>query len=88
MCNCTGENRPQPRVDLYGIHILQCPNYGIPTTVHNNVVHMLVLLLRTLGLAVSLEPIGLFDNINEDDNRRPDILIQNPYGETRGRVAT
>ena len=67
MCNCTGENRPQLRVDLYGIHILRCPNYGTPTIVHDTLVHMLVLLLRTLGLAVSLEPIGLFDNINEDD---------------------
>jgi len=80
LCNCTGENRPQLRVDLYGIHILRCPNYGTPTIVHDTLVHMLVLLLRTLGLAVSLEPIGLFDNVNEDDNRRPDILIHNPYG--------
>jgi len=36
--------------------------------------------LRSLGLAVSLEPIGLFDNVNPEDNRRPDILIHNPYG--------
>ena len=29
---------------------------------------------------ISLEPIHLFANINSDDNRRPDILIRNPYG--------
>ena len=47
---------------------------------HDNVVHMLVVLLRSLGLAVTLEPIQLFANIQSEDNRRPDILINNPYG--------
>ena len=81
VCTCAGGNRPQPSVDLFGNHILRCPNYGTPTRVHDTLVHMFVMLLRTLGLAVSLEPIGLFDNVNADDNRRPDILIHNPYGE-------
>ena len=79
VCTCAGGNRPQPSIDLFGNHILQCPNYGTPTRVHDTLVHMFVMLLRTLGLAVSLEPIGLFDNVNADDNRRPDILIHNPY---------
>lgn len=43
-------------------------------------VHKLVVLLRSLGLAVALEPIHLFANINANDNRRLDILIQNPFG--------
>ena len=47
---------------------------------HDNVVHQLVVLLRSLGLAVSLEPIHLFSNLQVDDNRRPDIFINNPYG--------
>ena len=81
VCTCAGPNRQQARVDRVGIHILQCPNYGTPTRVHDTLVHMFVIFLRTLGLAVSLEPIGLFDNVNADDNRRPDILIHNPYGE-------
>jgi len=75
VCTCAGGNRPQPSVDLFGNHILQCPNYGTPTRVHDTLVHMFVMLLRTLGLAVSLEPIGLFDNVNADDNRRPPRLI-------------
>ena len=37
-------------------------------------------LLCSLGLAVSLEPIGLFADFLSDDNRRPDIFIRNPYG--------
>ena len=81
VCTCAGPNRIQSRVDLFGIHILQCPNFGTPTRVHDTLVHMFVIFLRTLGLAVSMEPIGLFDNVNADDNRRPDILIHNPYGE-------
>ena len=80
VCNCVGRNRQQPRIDLYGIHILKCPKNGTPTRVHDTLVHALVILLRALGLAVSLEPIGLFDNVNEEDNRRPDILIHNPFG--------
>ena len=40
----------------------------------------MVVLLRSLGLAVSLEPIGLFADFLSDDNRRPEIFIRNPYG--------
>ena len=29
---------------------------------------------------VSLEPIHLFANFDSDDNRRPDVVIHNPYG--------
>ena len=29
---------------------------------------------------VILEPLHLFENIQDEDNRRPDILISNPYG--------
>ena len=47
---------------------------------HDNVVHTLVTLFRSLGLAVALEPLDLFSNVDPDDNRRPDILIRNPYG--------
>ena len=57
-----------------------CPIDANATRLHDNVVHKLVVLLRSLGLAVTLEPIRLFDNVNDDDNRRPDILIHNPFG--------
>ena len=33
VCTCAGPNRTQSRVDLFGIHILQCPNFGTPTRV-------------------------------------------------------
>ena len=33
VCNCVGRNRQQPRIDLYGIHILKCPKNGTPTRV-------------------------------------------------------
>jgi len=39
-----------------------------------------VSLLRSLGLSVTLEPMNLFSDFEPDDNRRPDILIRNPYG--------
>jgi hypothetical protein len=40
-----------------------------------------VILLRSLGLSVALEPMNFFRNHEpDDDNRRPDILIRNPYG--------
>ena len=79
-CTCAGGNRQQPRIDPFGIHILKCPINGTPTKVHNALVQVIVILLRSIGLAVSLEPIGLFDNVNTDDNRRPDILVHNPFG--------
>ena len=47
---------------------------------HDDVAHKLVVLLQSLGLAVSFEPIGLFADLFADDNRRPDIFIRNPYG--------
>ena len=42
--------------------------------------HKLVVLLQSLGLGISLEPIGLFVDILSDDNRRPDVFIRSPYG--------
>ena len=42
---------------------------------HDDVAHKLVVLLQSLGLAVSFEPIGLFADLFADDNRRPDIFI-------------
>ena len=50
------------------------------TVLHDNVTHQLVTELRSIGLVVLLEPLNLFENIQEEDNRRPDILISNPYG--------
>ena len=46
----------------------------------SNVVHIIVTLFRLLGLSVALEPMNLFSDFEPDDNRRPDILIRNPYG--------
>ena len=44
-------------------------------------VHTLVTLFRSLlGLPVALEPMHLFSDFEPDDNRRPNILIRNPYG--------
>ena len=39
-----------------------------------------MILFRSLGLSVALEPMHLFSDFEPDDNRRPDILIRNPYG--------
>ena len=43
----------------------------------------IVILLRSIGLSVALEPMRLFSDFEPDDNRRPDILIRNPYGGGR-----
>ena len=36
--------------------------------------------LNLKEMVVTLEPLHLFANIQAEDNRRPDILINNPYG--------
>ena len=60
---------------LYHSHIL-----------HNSVQHSFAWLFRTSGVSICLEPLGIFNDIYPDDNRRPDILLRNPYGG--GRQAT
>ena len=47
---------------------------------HDNIVHTMVTLFRSLGLSIALEPMNLFSDFEPDDNRRPDILIHKPYG--------
>ena len=47
---------------------------------HDNVVHTLVMLFRSLGLSVALEPLHVFSQIEADDGRRPDMIFRNPYG--------
>ena len=57
-----------------------CKIGGNAIRLHDNVVHTLVALLRSLGLSVVLELMHMFSDIKSDDNCRPDILIRNPYG--------
>ena len=64
----------------FGYHLVGCKVDAHAIRLHDNVVHKLVVLLRSLGLVVSLEPISLLTDIISDDNRRPDIFICNPYG--------
>ena len=57
-----------------------CTVHGFAKNMHDNVTHQMVTQLRSQGLVVLLEPMHLFENIQDEDNRRPDILISNPYG--------
>ena len=67
-------------IDQFGYHITSCKKDANAIRLHDNVVHILVMLLRLLSLSVALEPLYLFFNLDPDDNRRPDILIRNPHG--------
>ena len=53
---------------------------GNAIRLHDNLVHTLAALFRSLGLSVALEPMNMFSDLEADDNRRPDLLIRNPYG--------
>ena len=44
---------------------------------HNTVQHSFAWLFRTLGVSVCLEPLGLFNEIYPDDNRRPITKLVN-----------
>ena len=66
--------------DPFGYHWLGCTVHGLALIMHHNMTHLMVTLFRSLGLVVLLEPLHLFENIQDEDNRRPDILISNPYG--------
>ena len=70
-------------IDRFGYHITGCKKDGNAIRLHDNVVHIVVTLFRSIGLSVALEPMGLFSDFEPDDNRRPDILIRNPYGGGR-----
>ena len=67
-------------IDPFGHHQVGRKIDAHAIRLHDNVVHKLVALLRSMGLAVSLGPIHLFANFESEDNRRPDIIIHNPYG--------
>ena len=70
-------------IDRFGYHITGCKKDGNAIRSHDNLVHIIVILLRSIGLSVALEPMHLFSDFEPDDNRRPDILIRNPYGGGR-----
>jgi len=67
-------------IDKHGYHMSACKIGGNAIRLHDNLVHTLAKLFRLLGLSVALEPMNMFSNLEADDNRRPDILIRNPYG--------
>ena len=79
LCRCS-RGRTPAHIDPYGYHFVGCKFNANAIRLHDNLVHQLVLLFRTLNLFVTLEPIHMFNNIESEDNRRPDILINNPYG--------
>lgn len=87
LCRCS-TNRTPTYIDPFGYHFVGCKVDAHAIRLHDNVVHKLVVLLRSLGLAVSLEPIGLFAYFLSEDNRRPDIFIRNPFGSGRQIVWT
>ena len=80
ICSCDG---PIKTIDRFGYHFTGCKKEGNAIRLHDNVVHTLVALFRSLGLSVALEPMHMFSDLQSDDNRRPDILIRNPYGGGR-----
>ena len=75
-CSCDG---PTKMIDRFGYHITGCKKDGNAIRLHDNLVHIIVILLRSIGLSVALEPMHLFSDFEPNDNRRPDILIRNPY---------
>jgi len=76
-CPCHGRIKA---IDKHGYHMTACKIGGNAIRLHDNLVHTLVALFRLLGLSVALEPMHMFSDLEADDNRRPDILIRNPYG--------
>ena len=87
--NCHGTDNPQnyqcpcygrsTMIDQFGYHLTGCKIDGGAIRMHDNLVHTIVTLFRSIGLSVALEPLNMFSNHVPDDNRRPDILIRNPY---------
>ena len=68
-------------IDRFGYHIMHITGSKKDANaiyLHDNVVHVLVILFRLLGLSVALEPMHIFHNHEPDDNHRPDTLIRNP----------
>ena len=76
-CPCYGRNTT---IDPFGYHLTNCKIAGGVIRFHDNVVHVLVMLFRLLGLSVALEPLHMFSHLEADDNRKPDILVRNPHG--------
>jgi len=76
-CPCSGRIIT---IDPYGYHLTNCKIAGGAIRLHDNVVNTLVMLFRSLGLSVALEPLHVFSQIEADDERRPDMLIRNPLG--------
>ena len=70
-------------MSLYLYHCVGCLKDANAQILHNTVQHSFAWLFRTLGVSVCLEPLGLFNKIYPDDNRRPDILLRNPVGGGR-----
>ena len=56
-CSCDG---PIKTIDRFGYHITGCKKDGNAIRLHDNLVHIIVILLRSIGLSVALEPTHLF----------------------------
>ena len=87
--NCHGTDNPlnyqcpcyrrNTMIDPFGYHFTGCKIDGGAIRMHDNLVHTIVTLLRSIGLSVALEPLNMFSNHVPDDNRRPDMLLRNPF---------
>ena len=73
-------------LDPSGYHQTACKKDGGAIRLHDNLVHVIVKLLRLLGLSVDLEPLDMFRNTQPDDGRRPDIVVRNTHGGGKQKV--
>ena len=82
-CHCASK----PLLDLYGHHLATgCAKMNCRFVTHDSVAHTMNDILHYTGHRTKLEERRVFQEINPDDNRRPDITVYNPSNTVAARL--
>jgi hypothetical protein len=86
-CTCKAANPGKNKLDVYGYHLtILCGKHGFRHKIHDGIVLTINACCHANGVYTQHEPTNLFHANEDENNKRPDLLLINPPGFNKPRI--
>jgi len=86
-CTCKAANPGKNKLDVYGYHLtILCGKHGFRHKIHDGIVLTINACCHANGVYTQHEPRNLFHANEDENNKRPDLLLINPPGFNKPRI--
>ena len=86
-CSCKPRIAGSNKLDVYGYHLtILCGKHGYRNKIHDGIVLTINACCHANGMYTQHEPRNLLHIVDDENNKRPDLLLINPPGFTDPRV--